>query len=124
MSNRPKRIFGIVSDLSGSIGQGLIANNYTKTYSVNTAESLDEFGKKLDIKGVSQSIDVSIDGLYVGEGIAAGQKIIIGDEDFLVTQNQITESNTDFKRSQISAIGGDEDTVIWPLSAVVSPQGD
>lgn len=124
-NKRPKRIFGVVTDLSGTIGQGLIANNYSKTVSVEQATATDEQGHKLDIKGVTQGTSVSIDGLYVGEGIKAGERITIGDQDFLVTSNQITEANNDFKKSSIQAEGGDPDyTVIWSLDDLVSPQAD
>ena len=48
-NTRPKRYFGITSDLSGNIGAGLIANNVQWNNGIETAEARDERGALLDI---------------------------------------------------------------------------
>lgn len=47
--SRASRYFGIIEDLSGNVGEGLIANSYTENNTVSTAEARDEKGKLLDI---------------------------------------------------------------------------
>lgn len=116
--SRPNRYFGIVEDLSGNIGQGLIANSYSENNNVSVAEARDEKGKLLDLAAYSESHQITVDGLYVGEGVKAGNKIAIGGKDYLIESSNKNEANTDFVRASVSLRCGDEDTVIWPLSGL------
>lgn len=117
-NTRPKRYFGIVSDLSGSIGAGLIANNVQKKHTTEVAESRDERGRKLDIAPYDENKEMTIDGLFVGDGVDVGSVVNIDGQDYLVSQSNATESNTAFKTASITVQGGNEDTVVWPLSSV------
>ena len=118
--SRPQRYFGIVEDLSGNLGQGLIANSYSENNSVSVAESRDEKGKLLDLAAYSENHEITVDGLYVGEGVKAGDKLTIGGKDYLISTSNKNESNTDFVRGSVTMRCGDEDTVIWPLSGLSS----
>ena len=115
---KPARIFGITTNLSGTIGDGIIANSISFTNSVQTAEARDEKGKLLDLAAYSEGKEVSIDGLFVGNGIAAGSKITLGDRDYLVSNTTKNETNTDFQRGSVSATGGDVSTVIHTVSEI------
>lgn len=72
----------------------------------------------LDLAPYSQSEELTIDGLYVGTGTAVGSKVSIGGKDYLVSNSTKNESNTAFQTAQITARGGDENTVIHELSAI------
>ena len=112
------RKFGITS-VSGTLGDGIIANNITFDQSVQTAEARNERGAILDIAAYSKSEQASIDGLYIGNGVEPGSVVSVGNKDFLVTSSNKTESNTDFQQASIQARTADE-AVLWPLSAVIS----
>lgn len=114
------RYFGIVSDATG-ITNGIIANSLTFNHNVETAEARGLSGQLIDIAAYSEREQVDIQGLYTGEqGIVPGQIISLGDKDYLVESNNITESNTNFKESSVTARRGDKETVLWPLSSFVS----
>lgn len=98
MAERPARIFGVTTDLSGSIGTGLIANSLQWSDTTDVAEARDEKGKLLDLASYSKSGEVSIDGLYVGTGVEVGSKVTIGGRDMLVSQSNHTENNTEFQQ--------------------------
>lgn len=119
--SRATRYFGVTTNLSGTLGNGIIANSINHNNSVQVAEARDEKGKLLDLAPYSASHDISIDGLYVGEGVDVGTVITIGEKDYLVSTSNKTESNTEFQRSSVTAVCGDEDTVIHSLSEI---QGD
>ncbi len=118
MADRPARIFGVTTDLSGSIGTGLIANSLQWSDTTEVAEARDEKGKLLDLASYSKSGEVSIDGLYVGTGVEVGSKVTIGGKDMLVSQSNHSETNTEFQTGSITARYGDDDTVIHPLSSI------
>lgn len=118
--SRPQRYFGIVEDLSGNIGQGLIANSYNETNTVQTAVAQDEKGRTIDIASYDESREVTINGLFVGTGLKAGEVVHISDRDYLVTSSAKNEANSDFVRSSVSLRAGNEDTVVWPLSGLQS----
>ena len=44
---RPARTFGITTDLSGTIGTGIIANSFNQTNNVEYAEARDEKRKNV-----------------------------------------------------------------------------
>lgn len=117
MADRPARVFGVTTELSG-LGTGIIANGITYNDTVDVAEARDEKGKLLDLAPYSQGEEITIDGLFVGTGVAVGSKISLGAKDYLVSNASKTESNTAFQTQQITARGGDEDTVIHELSAI------
>ena len=116
--SRPSRIFGVTTDLSGSIGTGLIANSLSWSDTVDVAEARDEKGKLLDLAPYSKNGSVSIEGLYVGEGVQVGTVISVGGKDMLVSQNDHSERNTEFQQSTIQCRYGDDDTVIHALSSI------
>ncbi len=116
---RPARIFGVTSNLSG-LGDGIIANSITFNNTVDTAEARDEKGMLLDLAPYSQSEELTIDGLFTSTGVEVGSKITIGDKDYLVSNSTKTESNTAFQTAQVTARGGDADTVIHELSGIQS----
>lgn len=119
--SRPSRYFGVTTDLSGNIGDGIIANNLNWTNNTEIAEARDEKGKLLDLATYSQNKEVQIDGLFVGTGVDVGTVVQIGGKDFLVSTSNHTESNTAFQTASVTARCGDDDTVLWPLSAVQNP---
>lgn len=110
----PSRSFGIISDLSGTIAQGIIANNVSYTDSVQTAEAQGLSGEVIDIAGYSKKRDVSVDGLFVGTGVTVGKKITINGQDYLVSQATKTEACSDFVKTSITANGADN-AVIWEM---------
>ena len=116
--SRASRYFGITTDLSGSIGGGIIANNFQKNNTVDVAEARDEHGKLLDLAAYSQSTEITIDGLFVGSGVDVGTKVTIGGIDYLVSQSNKTEANTAFQTASVTARCGDADTVIHELSSI------
>lgn len=118
MSDRPARIFGITTDLSGSIGDGLIANSVQYSNTTEVAEARDEKGGLLDLASYSKSGELTIDGLFVGDGVEVGTKITIGGKDYLVSQSNKSETNTAFQTGSVTARYGDDFTVIHPLSSI------
>ena len=123
-NNRPARYFGITTDLSGSIGTGLIANGMQWNESVETAEARDEKGTLLDIAPYSKTGEVSINGLYVGTGVQVGTKVTIGGKDMLISQSNHSENNTEFQQGEITARYGDDDCVIHTLSGIQNGTND
>ena len=117
-NNRPSRFFGVTTDLSGSIGTGIIANSISTNDNVEVAEARDEKGKLLDIAAYSQGREMSIDGLFVGSGVTVGNAITIGDRDYLISNVTKNEANTDFQTSSVTVRGGDLDTTIHALSSI------
>lgn len=96
------RTFGITSTL-GTLGDGLIANNITFNKNVETAEARNVSGEIIDIASYSKSTEITIDGLYVGDGVEPGTTVTIGGVDYLVTSSSKTEANTDFQTASITA---------------------
>lgn len=96
------RIFGITSTL-GNLGDGLIANSVSINTTVETAEARNVSGQIIDIAAYSKAKEVTIDGLFVGEGVEPGSSITIGGDDYLVTTSTKTESNTDFQQGSVTA---------------------
>lgn len=116
--SRPTRYFGITTDLSGSLGAGLIANSIQFSNTVDVAEARDEKGKLLDLAPYSKSSEISVDGLFVGTGVEVGSKITIGGKDYLISTSNKSESNTEFNTASVTARCGDTDTVIHALSSI------
>lgn len=100
------RIFGITSTL-GNLGDGIIANSITTNTTVETAEARNVSGEIIDIAAYSKAKEITIDGLFVGEGVEPGSSITIGGLDYLVTSSSKTESNTDFQQASVSARAAD-----------------
>lgn len=119
--SRPTRIFGVTTDLSGTIGTGIIANSIGTNHTVDVAEARDEKGKLLDLAPYSQNEELTIDGLFVGTGVGVGTSVTIGGKDYLVSQSNKNESNTEFQTASVTCRGGDTDTVIHTLAEI---QGD
>ena len=116
--SRPSRIFGVTTDLSGNIGTGIIANSLQWSNTVDVAQARDEKGKLLDLAPYSKNGEVTIDGLYVGSGVAVGSKVTIGSTDYLVSQSNHNENNTEFQTASVTCRYGDDDTVIHQLSSI------
>lgn len=118
MADRPARIFGITSSLSGV--EGYIINSYSENETVESARAQDEKGKVLDIAGYTQGREITMEALCTAssEAVHAGSAIDLGDRQGLITSVNKTESNTDFQRAQITAQAADVDTVIHPLSEI------
>lgn len=108
------RKFGITSDVGG-LSDGIIANSLSFNNSVETSEARNVSGEIIDIAAYSKSTEVSIDGLFIGEGVGAGTKITIGGKDYLVTNSTKTESNTEFQTASVTARTADN-AELWPLS--------
>lgn len=117
-NSRPTRYFGVTTDLSGSIGTGIIANSISRNNNVEVAEARDEKGGLLDLAPYSQGEELSIDGLFVGAGVDVGTVATIGGKDFLISNVTKNESNTAFQTASVTARGGDTFTDIHPLSAI------
>ena len=117
-NDRPTRYFGVTTDLSGNIGNGIIANSIQHSNTVDVAEARDEKGKLLDLAPYSKSSEISIDGLFVGTGVDVGSVVDIGGIDYLVSQSNKTESNTEFQQASVTARCGDDDTVVHSLSSI------
>lgn len=115
---RPSRIFGVTTDLSGTIGQGIIANSISTNNTVEIAEARDEKGMLLDLAAYSQNKEVSIEGLFVGSGPSVGETATIGSQDYLISNVTKNESNRAFQECSVTARGGDTDTVLHPLSEI------
>ena len=118
MSDRPSRIFGVTTTLSGTIGTGIIANSVSYNNSVDVAEARSETGQVLDLAGYARNGELQIEGLFVGDGVEAGSKFTIGDRDYLVSNSTKNENNTDFQRCSVTARYADPDTTIWALSSI------
>lgn len=103
--SRPKRYFGVTTDLSGTIGTGLIANSITHNDNVDVAEARDERGKLLNLCPYSEGKEMTIDGLFVGSGVDVGSVFTIGDRDYLVSNSSHTESNTAFQTASVTVRG-------------------
>lgn len=116
--SRPARIFGVTTDLSGTIGTGIIANSIATNNTVDVAEARDEHGVLLDLAPYSQNKEISIDGLFVGDGVGVGTSVTIGGQDYLVSQSNKQESNTEFQTASVTCRGGDTETVIHTLAEI------
>lgn len=108
------RKFGVTSNLEG-LADGIIANSISFNNSVETAEARNVSGEIIDIAAYSKSTEVSIDGLFVGDGVGVGTTISIGDKSYLVTNSTKTESNTEFQTASVTARTADN-AELWPLS--------
>lgn len=108
------RTFGITSTLSG-LSDGLIANSISFNKSVETAEARNVTGEIIDIAAYSKSTEITVDGLFVGNGVEPGTTVTIGGADYLVTASTKTESNTDFQQGSITARTADNAT-LHPIS--------
>lgn len=117
MADRPARIFGVTTTLSG-IADGIIANNFSKNQTVDVAEARDEHGVLLDLAPYSKNTEISIDGLFVGEGVDVGSAVEIGGLSGLVSNVTKTESNTAFQTASITVRQGDDITVIHTLDEI------
>jgi len=118
MADRPARIFGVTTDLSGTIGAGIIANNYSKNQTVDVAEARAENGVLLDLAPYSQNTELTIDGLFVGEGVDIGTCVVIDGLSGLVSNVTKTESNTAFQTASVTVRQGDAETVIHTLEEI------
>lgn len=109
------RQFGIVTDMSDTLSAGILINSISFDESTQTAEALDTQGAVVDIAAYSRSTTISIDGLLdTTEGVElvkAGNKITIGDKDYLIESVSKQESNTDFCRVSLTARTSDNATI-------------
>ena len=96
------RKFGIVSDLSG-LSQGIVVNSITKNNNSLTAQARDEKGFLIDLAVYNLEKQFTIDGLYVGSGVAVGSVVKIDNDNFLVTSTSRNETNTNFSTASINA---------------------
>lgn len=112
------RKFGVTSDVTG-LAAGLIANSLSFTKNVQTAEARNEKGEIIDIAAYSKSEEVSVDGVFVGEGIEPGTVVTIGSKQYLVSSSTKNETNTGFQEGSITARAADNAT----LHAIDSVQG-
>ena len=108
------RKFGVTSNL-GDLANGLIANSISFNNSVETAEARNVSGEIIDIAAYSKSTEVTIDGLFVGEGVDVGSSITIDGKDYLVTNSTKNESNTEFQTASVTARHADN-AELWTLS--------
>ena len=69
------RKFGVTSDVSG-LATGIIANSLSFSKNVETAQARNEKGEIIDIAAYSKSEQVSVDGVFVGDGIFISDLII------------------------------------------------
>lgn len=115
--SRPARIFGVTTTLSG-IADGIIANSFSKNETVDTAEARDEHGVLLDLAPYSKNTELTIDGLFVGQGVEVGSAVEIGGLSGLVSNVTKNESNTEFQTASITVRQGDADTVIHTLTEI------
>ena len=115
--SRPARIFGVTSTLSG-LNDGIIANSMSFNNNVDVAEARDEKGKLLDLAPYSKTEEVSIDGLFTAAGAEVGTVVQLNGKDYLISNVTKTENNTEFQTASVTCRGGDDDTVVWPLSSI------
>jgi hypothetical protein len=112
------RIFGVTTTPSG-LSDGIIVNSYTEQTNSDRAEARGPNGKLLDVANYGVSKEITIEGLFVGNGAQVGMKINVGDRDYLITNSTKNESYTAFQTASVTAFGGEVDTVIHELSSVI-----
>lgn len=111
------RTFGITSN-TGALSGGLIVNSLNSQKTTDVAEARNEKGQIIDLAAYSLNETLSIDGLFVGNGVEPGTVVTVGSKEYLVTDSSKTESNTDFQQGSISCRRSDEAT-LHPLSGIV-----
>ena len=97
-----KRRFGITSNISG-LSHGIVVNNIALSDGNESAQARDSKGRVIDIAVYGENNSVSIDGLYVGQGVEAGTVIKIDNDNYLVTSTSQNESNTAFQTASVNA---------------------
>lgn len=112
------RKFGVTSDVSG-LATGIIANSLSFSKNVETAQARNEKGEIIDIAAYSKSEQVSVDGVFVGDGIQPGTVVTIGSKQYLVSSSTKNETNTGFQEGSITARAADNAT----LHAIDTVQG-
>lgn len=121
MAETAARKFGVTSNVEG-LAAGLIANSLSFSKNVETAEARNEKGEIIDIAAYSKSEEVSVDGVFVGEGIEPGTVVTIGSKQYLVSSSTKNESNTAFQEGSITARTADSAT-LHPISEIQGGQG-
>jgi hypothetical protein len=116
MAEIAARKFGVTSNVEG-LAAGLIANSLSFSKNVETAEARNEKGEIIDIAAYSKSEEVSVDGVFVGEGIEPGTVVTIGSKQYLVSSSTKNESNTAFQEGSITARAADNAT-LHPISEI------
>ena len=96
------RRFGVTTNISG-LSHGIVVNNISFSDSLDSAEARDHNGNIIDIAVYGENEQVSIDGVYVGDGVEAGTIIKVDDKNFLVTSTGRNEVNTAFQTASVNA---------------------
>lgn len=108
------RQFGIITSTQG-LQAGIVVNSLTFNETSESAEARNAQGQITDIAGYSRATTLSIQGLLdTTESVSlvkAGNKITIGNKDYLIQSVDKTESNTDFVQVSISARTADAATI-------------
>lgn len=97
-----KRRFGVTTNVSG-INQGIVINNLQLGQNLQSAQARNEKGKLIDIAVFGDDKEISLDGLYTGQGVSVGTVIKINNTNFVVTSTGKNEINTGFQTSTINA---------------------
>lgn len=109
------RQFGIVTTSTGVTS--IVIQSLQYGTSVETANAMDENGVIIDINGYGKKTSVTIKGLLDGSiGVAAGDKIEVNSESYIITSVQVSESNTGYAEVDISAEGAPGVTPTGPSS--------
>ena len=96
------RRFGVTSNVSG-LAAGIVVNSISHSDNTETAEARDEKGRVIDIAVYGGGDEISVDGLVVGDGVAAGSIVNIGGKNYIVTSTSKNESNTAFQTASFNA---------------------
>ena len=100
-----QRKFGIVTTVDGFTG--IKVNSLNRTFNSETAEARDEKGKIIDIAVYGNGEQISVDGLYTGNGVVPGMVVQLGEDgkkkSYLITAASEAESNTAFKTQNVTA---------------------
>lgn len=107
------RQFGVVIVPSGTISS-LVANSVSSATSVETATARNEMGKVTDIQAYSKTTTVTIRGLLdaAAPGVVAGSTVTIPAGTFLVTNAEVSETNTNFTEYSITATMMDSASIV------------
>ena len=120
MSQSQKRLFGIISTVTGSKSP-LIINKLSRSEKAAIAEKRDSTGKVIEREAYSVDRTVSISAITTTESpVNAGGTITVAGQTYLVDKADQNESNTDFVDISISAQTADTAT-LKPLSDVPAP---
>ena len=96
------RRFGVTSNLQG-LSHGIVVNNISSNNSCDSAEARDHKGNIIDIAVYGENKQVTIDGLYTGQGVEAGTVIRLDGENYIVTSTGRNETNTAFQTASVNA---------------------